>query len=281
MQVKAIACELPARKGAPLSRFSVEEIRRTALREGIVEEIGRTTIWRWLDEDALRPWRYRPWIFPRAPDFAERAGVVLGLYEGIWEGKALGRGCHVICADEKTSIQARRRCHATTPAQPNQAMRVEHEYERKGALAYLAAWDVFEGKVMGIVEEKTGIEPFGRLVDRVMGQEPYASAERVFWIVDNGSSHRRETFPERLSEAYENAVAIHLPVHASWLNQIEIYFSIVQRKVLTPNDIADRKELRQRLVRFEQYHNQSARPMAWTFTRRKLNAWLKQIPLAA
>ena len=280
-QVKAIACELPASRDLPLSRFSILEIRRTALAEGIVEAVGASTIWRWLDQDALRPWRHHPWIFPRDPHFAEKAGTVLDLYERVWEGAPLGPRDYVICADEKTSIQARHRRHPTTPPQPHKVMRVEHEYERGGAVVYLAAMDVFGGKVMGHLSDKTGIEPFNGLLDLVMNAEPYASADRVFWIVDNGSSHHPGTFPARLAERYPNAIAVHLPVHASWLNQIEIFFSILQRKVLTPNDFPNTDAVKERILRFEQHYNVMAEPFHWTFTRDKLNDLERRLNLAA
>jgi len=96
----------------------------------------------------------------------------------------------VVSSDEKTSIQARIRCHETLCAAPRRERRVESEYDRGGALQYLAAWDMHRAKVFGRCEAKTGIVPFGRLVDQVMSTEPYASARRVFWVVDNGSSHR-------------------------------------------------------------------------------------------
>ena len=118
-------------------------------------------------------------------------------------------------------------------------MRVEHEYDRGGALAYLAAYDVHRARVIGRCEPTTGIVPFGRLVEQVMTVEPYASAERVFWIVDNGSSHRGQAAVDRLQGEWPTLRLIHLPVHASWLDQCEIYFSIVQRKVVTPNDFRD------------------------------------------
>jgi hypothetical protein len=122
-------------------------------------------------------------------------------------------------------------------------MRVEHEYERGGALAYLAAWDVHQARLFGRCEPTTGIAPFGRLVDQVMSTAPYASAERVFWVVDNGSSHRGQASVDRLQGAWPNLRLVHLPIHAFWLNQIEIYFSIVQRKVLNPNDFTDLSEV--------------------------------------
>ncbi len=185
---------------------------------------------------------------------------------------------YVISADEKTSIQARRRCHPSTPPLRGQTMRVEHEYQRGGALAYLAAWDVRRGGVIGRCEAKTGKAAFGRLVDQVMQQEPYRSARRVFWIVDQGSSHRGEKAAREVQARYPNLILVHLPTHASWLNQMEIYFSIVQRTVLTPNDFADLAAVEQRLLAFEALYNDTARPFAWRFTRAMLEDRLAQLP---
>jgi len=150
----------------------------------------------------------------------------------------LGRRDFVLSADEKTSIQARIRVHPSLPAAPGRCARIEHEYQRGGACAYLAAWDVHRAKLFGRCENTTGIQPFDRLVEQVMAVEPYRSARRVFWITDNGSSHRGEKAANRLRAAWPSIVLVHTPVHASLLNQVEIYFSIVQRKVLTPNDFS-------------------------------------------
>ena len=123
---------------------------------------------------------------------------------------------------------------------------------------------------MGRCEAKTGIAPFGRLVEQVLGQEPYRSAQRLFWVVDNGSSHRGEAAVRRLRGVDARIILVHTPVHASWLNQVEIYFSIIQRKVLTPNDFADLEALRLRLALYEEVSNRSPRPFAWKFDRAKL-----------
>ncbi|MGH2657958.1 MAG: IS630 family transposase [Actinomycetota bacterium] len=270
VEVKALACELPARLGVPLSRLQVPDIRPEAIARGIVAEVSGSTIWRWLTEDAIRPWAHRSWIFPRDPEFERKAGRVLDLYAGCWEGKPLRRGEFVLLADEKTSIQARLRRRPTLPPAAARAMRVEHEYRRGGALAYLAAWDCHRGKVFGRCEPKTGIAPFDRLVDEVMRKEPYRSARRVFWVVDNGSSHRGQASIDRLEGAYENVRLIHLPKHASWLNQIEIYFSVVQRKVLTPNDFTDLAEVEERLLAFQARYEEVAKPFEWKFTRQDL-----------
>jgi transposase len=274
---KAVACELPATRGVPLSRWSLTELRDELLVSGLVSQVSTTTLWRWLAEDPIKPWQHRPWIFPRDPEFAAKAGVVLDLYQGVFAGRALGAGEFVISADEKTSIQARCRCHPSLPPGQARMMRVEHEYERGGALAYLAAWEVHHARLFGRCEASTGIEPFGRLVAQVMTAEPYASAERVFWIVDNGSSHRGQASIQRLEGRYTNLRLIHLPVHASWLNQIEIYFSVVQRKVLTPNDFTDLIEVEQRLLGFQRRYEHAAEPFDWRFTRTDLDRLLRRL----
>jgi hypothetical protein len=255
----------------------VPDLRAEVLERGLVARISDTTLWRWLTADAIRPWSHRSWIFPRDPQFAAKAGRVLDLYARRWEDKPLGAKDFVISADEKTSIQARRRCHPTLPPGPRRFARVEHEYERRGALAYLAAWDCGQGKIFARCETTTGIEPFGRLVDQVMSIEPYASAKRVFWVVDNGSSHRGAASVDRLSRTWPNAHLVHLPVHASWLNQIEIYFSVVQRKVLAPNDFTDLDDLEQRLLAFQRRYEQAAQPFQWKFTRHDLDKLLQRL----
>jgi len=269
-EVIALACELPATSGVPLSRWSSPELARELAGRCQIR-VSTSTVHRWLAEDALKPWRHQSWISVRDPDFAVKAVRVLDLYARIWNGQPLGAKDFVICADEKTSIQARCRCHPTLPPGRARAMRVEHDYHRGGALAYLAAWDVHRGQVTGRCEDTTGIEPFSRLVDQVMTVEPYASADRVFWITDNGSSHRGQTAINRMHAAWPNAHLVHTPVHASWLDQAEIYFSVVQRKVVTPNDFTDLDEIRQRLADFEIRYNAIAQPFNWRFTRTDLH----------
>ena len=277
--MKAIACELPARLGLPLSRLHVPDIRAEVIRRGLVASISDTTIWRWLDEDAIKPWTHRSWIFPRDPDFEPKAARVLDLYAGEWDGHPLKSDEFVISADEKTSIQARIRCHRTIAATARHPMLVEHEYERGGALQYLAAWDVHRAKLFGRCEPKTGIEPFGRLVDQVMTAEPYRSARRVFWVLDNGSSHRGKAAVRRLVEVYPHLVPVHLPVHASWLNQVEIYFSILERKVLSPADAASLEELAARILVFQVRYEVLAQPFEWKFTRADLTKLLERLAI--
>jgi DDE superfamily endonuclease/Homeodomain-like domain len=277
--IKALACEFPATADPPqpLARWQCPDLARAAVESGIVAAISGTTIWRWLSSDAIKPWQHRSWIFPRDPDFGPRAARVLDLYGRRFDDRPLRPDEYVISADEKTSIQARIRKHATTPPAPNQPARVEAEYLRGGSLAYLAAWDVHRAKVFGRCEATTGIDPFNRLIDQVMTTEPYASARRVFWVVDNGSSHRGQASIDRLQHRWPALRLIHLPVHASWLNQVEIYFSVVQRKVVSPNDFHTLDEVESRLLDFQQYYEQIATPFEWKFTKDDLNALLKRI----
>src|SRR5436190_859935 len=152
--------------------------------------IAAVTIWRWLSEDAIRPWNYRSWIFPRDPSFAQKAGRILDLYEGRWEGQLLEPGDFVVCADEKPSIQARARKHPSQPPMPGgDGQLVEHEYERKGALCYLAAWDARRAKLFDRCAPKDGIAPFDQPIDQFMSVEPYKKARRVFLVAETVPSN--------------------------------------------------------------------------------------------
>jgi hypothetical protein len=270
-----MACEVVAETKQPLSRQSLSDLVGRA-NETLDKKISRSTVWRILHEGAIKPWQYQHWLFPRDPRFAEKAGPIVDLYAGIWEGKQLGTKDYLLSMDEKTSIQARARRHEEMSPEPKQSRRIESEYKRKGALQYLAAWDVHLGKVMGRCEPKTGIEPFGRLVEQVLTHEPYSQAERLFFIVDNGSSHRGEASVTRMNHRDKRIVLVHTPVHASWLNQVEIYFSIIQRKVLTPNDFPDLDAVRVRLALYEELTNKKPKPFAWKFSRQDLTNWLKR-----
>lgn len=273
--MKAIACETVAETGQPLSRQSLADLTRR-INESFRVPMSRSTIWRVLHEEAIKPWQHESWLYPRDPHFAEKAGPILELYAGRWEEKPLGPKDYVLSGDEKTSIQARQRCHAETPPRPNQTRRIEAEYKRGGALQYLAVWDVRRGLIMGRCEAKTGIVPFGRLLDQVLDRSPYREAERLFCVVDNGSSHRGMASIARAKKRDPRIILVHTPVHASWLNQVEVYFSIIQRKVLTPNDFANLDEVRTRLALYEELANQTPKPFAWKFTRQKMIEWLQR-----
>jgi transposase len=276
-EVCALACQLPAATGVPLARWSCPELAAELASRGLTGPVSASSVRRILAEHPVKPWQYQSWIFPRDPDFAAKAKVILDLYQGLYQGQPLRPGDRIVSVDAKPSIQARARRHQTTPPAPGQPMRVEHEYERKGALALLAALDVHAGKVFGSTPKTTGIAPFMALMGQVMSQQPYASASRVFVIVDNGSDHRGKKAARRLRHAWPNAIMIHTPVHASWLNQIEIFFSIIQKKVVSPNDFASTGQLSATLLAFIDRHNKTARPFSWKFTAADLTGMLKRI----
>ena len=261
--VMAVACELPSQRQLPFSRHSAASIQEVVAGEGLT--ISVRTVQRIPAEDTLKPWHYRSWIHPRDPDFRAKAAVILDLYQGVWQGRQLGPDDLVVCADEKPGIQARR--HRVEAPRPGRLGRVESDYRRCGVLQYLCVWDVQSGLPWGRCEPKTGIAPFGRLVDQVMTQDPYRSSRRVFWIVDNGSSHRGRKAADRLQKQYPNLILVHTPVHASWLNQQEIYFGIIQHKVLTPAAAHDLSERERRILAFEARSRAQARAFAWRFTR--------------
>jgi transposase len=276
-EVKALACELPAESDVPLARWSHAELAAEAVTRGVVEAISPATVGRWLRADAIRPWRHRSWIFPRDPDFAVKAGRVLDLYDRLWNGQPLRANEYVLSADEKSQLQALRRRHPDLPPAPERIRRQEFEYRRGGTLAYLAAYDVHAARVIGRCAPTTGIEPFTALVEQVMTTEPYASAARVFWIVDNGSSHNGARSIARMHTAWPNCELVHLPIHASWLNQVEIFFSIVQRKVIKPANFTGLKELAGRLLAFQDRYNVTAEPFDWHFGRKSLHRLLDRL----
>jgi len=273
---KAVACALVAETRQPLRRQSLADVTART-RNALGTPISRSPVWRIRDTDAIKPWRSKYGSFPRDLRFAEKAGPILDLDAGLWPGQPLGPTDHILSADEKTSIQARRRCHPSLPPAPSRPASIENEYKRGGALQYLAAWDVRRGYVMGRGEPKTGSAPLGRLVNQVLAEAPYRSGERLFWSVDNGSSHRGAAAKKRLRQVDARLILVHTPVHASWLNQVAISFSIIQRQVLTPNDCTDLEAIQLRLTLYEELSNQNPTPFQWKFDRTKLTALLAQI----
>jgi transposase len=276
-EVTALACTLPAETGLPLSRFSAGDLATEVRARGLVAAISPSSVRRILKAAVIKPWQSRSWIFPRDPAFAVKASRVLDLYARTWQGRPLGGDEYVISADEKSQLQALRRRHPDLAPGPGRVRRTEFEYRRGGTLAYFAAYDVHRAHVIGRIAPKTGIAPFTDLVHTVMTTEPYASARRVFWIVDNGSSHNGQPSIDRMTAAWPNATLVHLPIHASWLNQVEIYFSILQRKAISPSDFENLDALAERILAFEERYNTTASPFDWTYTTTDLNAYLDRL----
>jgi len=216
--------------------------------QGLVAEISGATLWRWLRADALRPWQHRSWIFPRDPDFATKAGRILDLYDRVWQGRPLQAREFVISADEKSSIQARRR------KQPRWLPRLVAPPESNMSISVKAHGPIWlrgtyiEPRCLAAAKQKTAL-----------------------------SVHRGQKAVDRLRSQWPHLLLVHTPVHACWLNQIEIYFPIVQRKVLTPNDFQSLNELEQCLLAFQRRYQETASPFQWTFTRKDLATLLAKI----
>jgi hypothetical protein len=280
--VRALACETVAEAGGPLSRPSLADLTNR-VPETLGKSMSRSTVWRALQGDALKPWQYAHWIFPRDPAFVAQAGPILDRYAGQWEGEPRGEGDGVLPSDATPRIQARRRRHAEGRPRPGQARRVETEHERRGALQYVAAWDVRRGVVLGRCEAKTGIRPLGRLVTQILNQELDREAERLFVRGDNGSAPRGQRSIQRRRKRARRLILVPTPPPARWWKQVESYFSILQRKVLTPNDFANLDAVRLRLGLCEQLTNRNPQPFEGKFPRKDWANWLQRAapPFAA
>jgi transposase len=276
--VVALACQLPAQTGVPLARWTGPELAAELAAQGLASvPVSASSVLRILAEHPVKPWRFQSWITPRDPRFGEKASVILDLYQGFYQGEPLREGDRILSFDARPSIQARGRRRPVRPAGPGRPARVEHEYKRNGALALLAGLDVHTGKVFASTPGTTGIVPFMSLVGQVMARPEYKNAPRVFVIVDNGSDHRGKAAADRLRKAHPNAVMIHTPVHASWLNQIEIFFSVIQKKVVSPNDFPSLERLSETLLAFVGRYDKTARPFSWKYTADDLKDLLRRI----
>jgi len=276
--VVALACQLPAVTGVPLAHWTGPELAAELTAQNLASSpVSASSVLRILAEHPVKPWQYQSWIYPRDPDFEARAKVTLDLYQGFYQGEPLGPDDRILSFDAKPQINARSRLHPTLPAAPGRPVRYEHEYKRKGSLALLAGLDVRTGTVFASTPVTTGIKPFMDLAGQVMARPEYKNAPRVFVIVDNGSDHRGQAAITRLASAHPNAIMIHTPLHASWLNQIEIFFSVIQKKVVTPNDFTSLDELSATLLAFVGRYNQTARPFNWKFTASDLRDLMDRI----
>jgi transposase len=276
--VVALACQLPAATGVPLAHWTGPELAaELTARELASSPVSASSVLRILAEHPVKPWQYQSWIYPRDPDFEAKAKVILDLYQGFYRDEPLGPDDRILSFDAKPQINARSRLHPAVPAAPGRPVRYEHEYKRQGSLALLAGLDVHTGQVFASTPLTTGIKPFMDLAGQVMARTEYKNAPRVFAIVDNGSDHRGQAAIDRLAGAHPNAIMIHTPVHASWLNQIEIFFSVIQKKVVTPNDFGSLEELSATLLAFTGRYNQTARPFSWKFTAADLHDLMDRI----
>jgi hypothetical protein len=275
-QVTALACTLPRDSGRPPSRWSATALARAVVQRGIVRRISGATIQRWLQADRIKPWRYHSWQRPTDPRFLERAIPILTLYE---RAQALARKGHLlVCADEKTSIQARRVCGHTTPARPGWPLHLPDRYERRGAVQLFGVLLVHTGETLARCFERKRFVEFQSFLRMLFGSVWCRRIRALHLILDNGSTHAPKRLPAWIG-TLDLPFPVHLhwlPVNASWLDQIEIVFSELQRKALTPNDFDSTDHVRQRILAFFAERNRRARPIQWTYTSHKLLAKVRR-----
>lgn len=271
----SLACSLPQETEVPVSRWSCAELAVALVSLGLVAHIATSTVWRWLKQDRLKPWRWHMWQHVRDPLFLERAKVVLQLYEQAVT--LLQAGVWVICVDEKTSLQARQGIDKPLPLKPGATLKVAARYVRQGALQLFAALSVADGQVYGCCRARKCFADFQAFLEEVIVP---AAIERgvteIRLILDHGPTHAPKQLEawlaqQQLAQTWPFTVqVIWLPKYASWLDQIEIWFSILQRKALTPNHFVDLDALKQRILDFITHYNHSAKPLQWSYTVVKL-----------
>lgn len=270
MHAVKIACELPDRLGRSLSQWDCHEIARQLITSGVVETISHDTVWRILNNHRLKPWRKHMWLsanVPRDEAFVAQVQEIVDLYT-----RPLALYEAVLCADEKTSLQPRTRLAPTKPARPGDPVRVEHEYKRKGALNLHAAFDTRTGKVYGQCHARKRQVEFIQLLEELDRDLP-SHLTLVHVVLDNVSVHKGKLVKKWLEE-HPRFKFHFLPVHCSWMNQVEQWFSILQRKRFAISDFASTDDLRVKVMAFIAQHNQRAHPFNWnTNSAAKVMAW--------
>lgn len=271
-QATAIACSLPRTEAVPLARWSRADLaRRVAATPGL-PQVSPSTVGRWLRAERIRPWRYRMWQHIQNPHrFLERARPILQLYATAQA--LLQAGTWVVCVDEKTSIQAREAERAPDPPKRNCLLRQSPRYRRRGALHLLAGLSVADGQVVGRCAARKRFVDFQAFLEHVLVPEARRRGiQRVALVLDNGSTHAPKQVERWLQEqALEQQWGVTfqvfwLPTNASWLDQLEIWFSVLQRKLLQPNHFTSTTDLEQALLAFIAHRNQVAKPIQWSYT---------------
>ncbi len=279
-QATALACRLPREKGGTLSRWSLAEIAKRLRALQIAPAISTSTVWRWLHADKRKPWRFHNGQhLLDAQQFLERARPILEVDEKAVE--LLHHGIGAVCGDEKTSIPARQLAQEPVPAQPEQPVHVAPRYKRQGAWPLFAGLRVADGYKYGQTSERKRFLDFQSFLLHVIFPEALRrKVHPLMLILDNGSTHapkQRENWLQeqgRLNTWPLTINVLWLPTTASWLDPIEIWFRVVQRKLLTPNHFNSLTELAQSIMEFIRCENLSPKPIQWSYTVQKLETKL-------
>ena len=255
-----IACEQPDKVGRSLSQWECLELARQLLEEGVVESISPDTVRRILEHHKLKPWRKHLWLTPKVPRDEAFCAIVRNICDLYTRPLAAHEA--VLCVDEKTSLQPRTRLAPTLPAQPGLPVRVEHEYERKGALNLLAAFDTRTGQVYGQCYERKRQVEFIQFLEHLDRQIP-AHITLIHVVLDNLRVHKGKQVQAWLAE--HPRFQFHFtPVHCSWMNQVEQWFGILQRKRFGIADFASKADLKDKVLQFIEQWNRYAKPFKWT-----------------
>jgi transposase len=269
-QVVALACSAPRQYGKPWQRWSGEKLARVAIEQQIVDRIAPSTIRTWLRQDKIKPWRYHSWQHSTDPQFVEKAVPVLDLYEHA--PRLAAHGELTICVDEKTSIQARQRVTSTKAAAPGEVMQVADRYKRMGAVQLFCALAVASGLTFTQTRLTKKFADFKAFLTDLFQSALCTGITVLHLILDNGPTHAPKqlaTWLASLELSFEVRV-YWLPTYASWLDQVEIIFSKVQRDVLTPSDFASTIALERTLQAYFADLNEHPKPIEWTYTKTKL-----------
>lgn len=275
-QVTALASSLPRQIQVPLSRWSRAEIARHIAQDPTLPAISASTVGRWLKAERIRPWRYHSWQHIHDPKaFLQRAHPVLEA--SVQAQTLLQDKTWLVCLDEKTSIQARQGEQPPRPAQAGKPPLHEARYHRRGFRHLFAGLSVADGKVYGTCRQRKCFVDFQAFVqEQIIPEALHRQVQSVIFILDNGTTHAPKQLEGWLQEQEQACKGrlhfqlLWLPANASWLDQLEIWFSLLQRKQLQPNHFVTATALEESLMEFIAYYNQTAKPIKWTYTSKKL-----------
>lgn len=291
--IVALATQPPRAQGHPITHWSISDLTRATIQKKMVESIGQSTIWRLLDQAAIKPHRWHYWLNSPDPDFYPKMHDIVQLYLNALE--MYQRGEIVVSVDEKTSIQALKRKYPNKPVIPGSGELIEHEYKRHGTCCLTAGLDVATGEIIGLLTANRPAEVFAEFIQWVL--DVYGDANKIHIVTDGLNTHYHKLTCQAIAQACDcqlpeaktgfqrkeflsdlaKPVVFHFtPSHASWLNQIEIWFSVLTRKVIRRGDFNSMDDLQDKIIEFIEYYNKYlARPYQWTYTGKPLAAHKK------
>ncbi len=260
IHVVKLACEMPDHCGRSVSLWDCEELRKQLIADGVINQISTETIRRILNHHKLKPWRMHFWLgkkTPRDEHFHSQITEICELYT-----RDLSNDEVVLCFDEKTSLQPRIRLQPSLPAKPGQPVLVEHEYKRSGALNLFAAFNTRTGKVLGQCYKRKRAAEFIDFMNQV-DQTTSPEIKHIHIVLDNLKTHKTKAVQEWLAK--HPRFHFHFtPVHCSWMNQVEQWFGILQRKRFRIADFASIEDMERKIMNFIDEHNNQAHPFNWT-----------------